>query len=250
MYAVVFALLIVIFYMYTYRERYEGEESGGGWNEGDRDVLNGEPLLQQYYSDRIVYYLGTHGPILKGQAPTPKVCYDWAKRNGLNHWGWKNDDNSCFFYTDPSVLTIMESRSNIINSNTRKIGCTEPGVKVTDGCMDWTNGDMVWGIENNSPLKKINRQYRPSQNTLVSNLLHYRQTTLEDCRKFAEEQEYDAFVYGTNINVLGSDAYKRTNCYGVYENTTGLYDWMGSKDESRYISACTDKTKKIRKGCK
>lgn len=238
MYAVVFALLIVIFYMYAYKERYEGETVEEGWNEGDRDVLSGEPFM----NDPIIFYTGTHGRILKGEAETPKVCYDWAKRNGLNHWGWRNDDKSCFFYTDPSTLTIMRYTDNITNKDKVNVGCTEPGVSVINGCTDWTKGDMVWGKSDNT-IKTIKTRY--------GNNNYYRTSTLDECRKFAEDQEYDAFVYATNRNIMTPAA-----CYGVYENSTALYDFLGSKaganaiDDYRYITACTDSAKQVRKGCK
>lgn len=237
MYAVVFALLIVILYMYAHRECYEGEE---GWNAGGRDVLNGEPQME----DPIMYYTGTHGPILKGKAPTPKVCYDWAKRQGLNHWGWRKNDQSCFFYADPSILTIMRYADDITNKDSVKIGCTEPGMYVINGCMDWTKGDMTWGKLDDANIKKIKTNYG-------SVGLNHRISTLDECRRFAADQEYDAFVYATNRQMD-----KPAACYGVYNNSIDLYDFLGSKvgaekvDDYRYISACVDGTKKVRTGCK
>lgn len=235
MYALVFALFIVILYMYTHTERYEGEE---GWNAGGRDVLNGEPQMD----DPIMYYMGTHGPILKGKGVTPKVCYDWAKRQGVNHWGWRKNDQSCFFYADPSILTIMRYADDITNTDNVKIGCTEPGVYVINGCADWTKGDMVWGKLDDTTIKKLKTNYDGA---------YHRISTLDECRRFATDQEYDAFVYATNRHVD-----KPAACYGLYNSSIDLYDFLGSKagadgvDDYRYISACTDDTKKVRTGCK
>lgn len=222
MYVVVFALLIVLLYVYTYRERYGG----------DQDVLNGEPQMD----DLIVYYTGTYGPILKGEGVTPKVCYDWAKRQGLNHWGWRKNDQSCFFYADPSILTIMRYADDVINKDNVKIGCTEPGVYVINGCTDWTKGNMAWGKLDDTAIKKIKLS---------------RTSTIDECRQFASDQEYDAFVYTTNRHPE-----RPTTCYGVYNSSIDLYDFLGSKagaekvDDYRYITACTDVTKKVHTGCK
>lgn len=244
MYAVVFALLIVIFYVYAYRERYEGEIVDEGWNAGGRDVLNGEPQMD----DPVMYYTGTHGPILKGEGVTPKACYDWAKRHGLNHWGWRKNDKSCFFYADPSILTIMRYADDITNRDNVKIGCTEPGMYVINGCMDWTKGDMAWGKLEDATIKKIKTNY----GSVGAN---HRTSTFDECRRFAADQEYDAFVYATNRHSdLNED--KPASCYGVYKSSVDLYDFLGSKagadkvDDYRYISACVDSTKKVHKGCK
>ena len=243
MYAVLFAILLVIVLLYARRctETYNSGE----------DVLNGEPKIEGAF----VYYPGTYGFSVKaGGAPTPKKCYEWAKRNGVNHWGWRRNDKSCFNYADPSILTLMRYRDDTHNQTNVKIGCTEPGVKVMNGCLDWSKGNMVWGklgdgnksavtsALNAGKLKKfipaVTSTYLPT-------------TSFEECRAAAAEKEYDAFVYKTNRN--DNDP---ATCYGVYNNSLDLYDFLGGKvgvnkiDDYRYITACTDPEKSVRTGCK
>jgi hypothetical protein len=231
MYAVLFAILLVIVLLYARRctETYNSGE----------DVLNGEPKIEGAF----VYYPGTYGFSVKaGGAPTPKTCYEWAKRNGVNHWGWRRNDKSCFNYADPSILTLMRYRDDTHNQTNVKIGCTEPGVKVMNGCLDWSKGNMVWGKLDDSKLKK----FIPAVTST-----YLRTTSLEECRAAAAEEEYDAFVYTTNRH----DLYPAT-CYGVYNNSLDLYDFLGGKvgsdmiDDYRYITACTDPEKSVRTGCK
>jgi len=241
MYAVLFAILLVIVLLYARRctETYNSGE----------DVLNGEPKFEGAF----VYYPGTYGFSVKaGGAPTPKKCYEWAKRNGVNHWGCRRNDKSCFNYADPSILTLMRYRGATHNQTNVKIGCTEPGVKVMNGCLDWSKGNMVWGKLGDGKLRKFivsgllrNGDERPG----LENFMRTR--SFEECRAAAAEKEYDAFVYTTNRH--DNDP---ATCYGVYNNSLDLYDFLGGKvgsdmiDDYRYITACTDPEKSVRTGCK
>ena len=243
MYAVLFAILLVIVLLYARRctETYNSGE----------DVLNGEPKIQE---GALVYYPGTYGFSVKaGDAPTPKTCYEWAKRNGVNHWGWRRNDKSCFNYADPSILTLMRYRDDTHNQTNVKIGCTEPGVKVLNGCLDWSKGDMVWGKLGDGRLKKFKVSSPEFIESEWWNDTRYllRTTTLEECREAAVEEEYDAFVYATN-----REGNNPATCYGVYHDSLDLYDFLGGKvganmiDDYRYITACTDPGKSVRTGCK
>ena len=231
MYAIAFAIVLLIVLLYT--QRYTE-----AYNSGE-DVFSGEPK----FDGAIAYYPGTYGFSVKpGDAATPKVCYDWAKRNGINHWGWRRSDKSCFNYADPSILTLMRYRGDVQNEDNVKIGCTEPGVNVINGCTDWSKGDIVWGIKSGISTKRIVSSY--------INNYHLRVATLDECRAAAEDLEYDAFIYATNRN---DDT--PAVCWGVYNNSSDLYDFLGGKagasqiDDYRYITACTDPEKKVRTGC-
>lgn len=228
MYAFAILLLVaVLLYARRYTEAYNSGE----------DVFSGEPKLDGAF----VYYPGTHGFSVKaGDASTAKTCYEWSKRNGVNHWGWRKSDKSCFNYADPSVLTLLRYREDVQNEGSVKIGCTEPGVKVINGCTDWSKGDMVWGKLSDDRLKKFNPEIAGS---------YIRTASLEECRTTAQDLEYDAFVYATNRHDNNPGT-----CYGVYTNSLDLYDFMGGKvgsiDNYRYITACADPEKKVRLGCR
>ena len=230
MYAFIILLLVVVL-LYARRctENY---------NPGE-DVINGEPKLDGTFA----YYPGTYGFSVKpGGASSAKICYGWAKRNGLNHWGWRKNDKSCFSYADPSVLTLMRYRDSRQNETNVKIGCTKPGVSVVNGCMDWSNRDFVWGKLDDDRLKLFDPEIAGS---------YLRVGTMDECRKAASKKEYDAFVYATNRHPD-----QPATCYGVYKNSLDLYDFLGGKigsdliDDYRYITACTDPTKKVVTGCK
>ena len=238
MYAIAFAIVLLIVLLYT--QRYTE-----AYNSGE-DVFNGEPKLDS----AIVYYPGTHGFSVKaGGAPTAKSCYEWSKRNGVNHWGWRKNDKSCFNYADPTILTVLRYREDVQNVGNVKIGCTEPGVKVINGCMDWSKGDIVWGRLGNY----YDTRTRLLSNYMSSNGVSYAKiSTIEDCRAAAEDLEYDAFVYATN---RGDETIPAT-CFAVYKNSLDLYDFLGGKigselfDDYRYITGCTDPEKKVRLGCR
>lgn len=231
MYAIAFAIVLLIVLLYT--QRYTE-----AYNSGE-DVFNGEPKID----GAIAYYPGTYGFSVKGgDASTAKKCYEWSKRNGVNHWGWRRNNNSCFHYADPSILTLLRYREEGQNADNVKIGCTEPGVNVINGCTDWSKGDIVWGKLSDDKLKKFKPEIAGS---------YLRVTTLDECRAAAEDLEYDAFVYATNRH----DEYPAT-CYGVYKDSLELYDFLGGKvgsdliDDYRYITGCTDPEKKVRLGCR
>lgn len=181
----------------------------------------------------INYYGGGQKLVPDGDAKTADVCHTYAKSMDINNWGWDRKNKSCFAYIDSSILTAMgETEANKVEGTSDYIvGCTESGVKILDGCLDLTKGNLVRG-------ERSDGGYTYGTGSKVM--------TVEACRAYANENGYDAFAYRTNrngsINAYGS-------CLFYNDAELSLKGYMGNNADLAHVSFCTDPSKKIIDGC-
>jgi hypothetical protein len=112
--------------------------------------VKGRPLRSAYSNQShpgapIHYYAGGGDIVPKGMAKTASVCYEASKARGINNWAWDRKDKRCFAYTDSSLFTVMNNKDYVQDKGRYIIGCTEPGVTVAQGCVDFSGGDKVRG---------------------------------------------------------------------------------------------------------
>jgi hypothetical protein len=188
--------------------------------------------------NRIPWYANTEQIVPAGQAETADVCRDFSRSMGINHWGWDRKKKSCFAYVDSSFLNAMSIRDGIEGISDYSVGCTEPGLKVLDGCRDMTKGDVVWGLKYPAERFKYNYAsvpYHQSWGGIKS---------FEACRKEANNKGYDMFTF------RGSRDTSRAFGYCAYvrkpEDHKGFTGDYGGK---AYMTACTDPSKKVVNAC-
>ena len=119
-----------------------GEVTGGV---SGVDNMRGRPVASVAGPDGIKYYGGNDKLVPNKEAKTADVCKEYSASNGINNWGWDRINKSCFAYIDASILSAMTDKTKVEAPSQYIVGCTNPDVKVYDGCRDMTSGDVVWG---------------------------------------------------------------------------------------------------------
>lgn len=168
-----------------------------------------------------------------GQAKKAEDCRAASERMGHNSWGWRKKDGSCFAYIDSNLIARMY-KPDLIDQSTLVnfvVGCTQPGMKVLDGCEDWTNGDRVRG--------------KGGASTFVELTPVQRGISLDDCIAKGKAQGKDAILYFTNNRGYQSDVGR---CHEIVD-TNNLVGYTGNPTDIGNIQACTDPSKKIINGC-
>lgn len=177
----------------------------------------------------IQYYGGNDKLVPNGDAKTSSVCHEYAKSLDINNWGWDRQNKSCFSYIDSNLLTVMDNTTKVEGTSQYIVGCTESGVQILDGCMDFSKGDKVKGLRTDA--------YGSGTGAKIM--------TAEGCRAYANENGYDAFGYRTNRhNTITSDG----SCF-FYTDSTKLKGFLGDNTDIQHVSFCTDPTKKVVAGC-
>jgi len=175
-----------------------------------------------------IHYYGGGGAIVpKGMAKTASVCYEASKTRGINNWAWDRKDKSCFAYTDSILFTVMNDNALVQDRSRYVVGCTEPGVTVAQGCVDFTSGNKVRGY--------LGDKTHHSLGDVTNGM------TLDDCRKYLREQGHDSGIYV-------SDRYWGPYCY-YYSNAEDLRGYTGKNDDPGHITMCADPSKKVINGC-
>ena len=190
------------------------------------DSAKGRPNANAVYSGQAILYYGGGNTIPAGQAKTASVCYEASKARGINNWAWDRKDKLCFAYTDSNIFTAMNDNTNVEEKSRYVVGCTEPGVTVNRGCMDYTTGNLVKGITSTHAYTNKNN------------------VSFEDCRKIVRDLGYDAFIYTTN-RYQGTIP---TQCY-YYADAETLRGYTGDNNDISHMSGCTDPTKKVINAC-
>lgn len=162
------------------------------------------------------------------EAPTAEDCWKFSKNNGINNWGWRQANKSCWAYMDP-FLGAGNGQTAITN---HVVGCTKAGRDYTTGCEDMTVGNIVWGHTSGT-------EGPPDGET-------HKKVTLAECRRRMKDSGKDAFGYRTNLH--GNNGWTAT-CF-TYEDGDKLKGWFGNGADKAHITGCTDTTKKVRDGCK
>jgi hypothetical protein len=189
------------------------------------DSVKGRPLKPTTANKSIHYYAGGGDIVPKGMAKTASVCYEASKARGINNWAWDRKDKRCFAYTDSSLFTVMNNKDYVQDKGRYIIGCTEPGVTVAQGCVDFSGGDTVRG-------------YLPDYTGMgdVTNGMN-----LEECRKYLRDQGYDSGFYV-------SDRHWGPYCY-YYKDTEDLRGYTGNNNDMGHITMCSDPSKKVINAC-
>ena len=180
--------------------------------------------------ETINYHGGNDKLVTDGEAKTADVCKEFASLNGINNWGWDRRNKSCFAYVDSSILSAMTDKSKIEGPSEYIVGCTNPGVKVQDGCRDMIDGNTVWGVK--SPAQTTNGN---------GNVMSF-----DACRALANEEGYDAFGYRTNRH----DYFQAHGaCFYYNDPQIDLTGWVGNLNDQKHLTACTNPSRKVKGGC-
>ena len=171
---------------------------------------------------------GTWHLVGPGDAPSAEDCWKFSKSNGINNWGWRKDDKSCWAYMDP----ILGAGEGQVHPNNHLSGCTKAGRKYTSGCEDFSKGDIVWGHHH--------------QTQGPPNTGHHDKMTLEQCRQRMKEEGKEVFGYRTNLH---PDNSWTTTCF-TYVDGNSVKGWFGNGADKAHVTGCTDPTKMVRNGCK
>jgi hypothetical protein len=191
------------------------------------DSAKGRPNASSTWGNKKIYYYGEGGDIVpKGMAKTASVCYEASKARGINNWAWDRKDKRCFAYTDSNLFTVMNDNALVQDKGRYIIGCTEPGVTVAQGCMDYTTGNFVRGITSTHAYAGKDK------------------VSFEDCRKIVGDLGYDSFLYTPNTYMGNNDL----SCY-YYADPETLRGYTGSNSDFNHISGCVDPSKKVINGC-
>src|SRR6056300_1855456 len=177
----------------------------------------------------IHYYAGGGDIVPKGMAKTASVCYEASKARGINNWAWDRKDKRCFAYTDSSLFTVMNDNALVEDRSRYVVGCTEPGVTVTQGCVDFSGGDKVRGY------LAMDVGPHTGMGDVTNGM------TLEDCQKYLRDQGYDSGFYV-------SDRSWGPHCY-YYNNTEDLRGYTGNNNDVGAITMCSDPSKKVINAC-
>ena len=196
------------------------------------DNMRGRVKVARDAPTAIQYYGGNDKLVPKGEAKTADVCKEFAISNGINNWGWDRIDKSCFSYIDSSILSAMTDKTNIEEPSKYIVGCTNPGVKVYDGCMDMTRLNPVWGYKIGG-----GNWYAGGPGKVMS---------LEACRALANDEGYEAFGYRTNRHRTLTN---HGSCWYYTDPQRDLTGWVGNLGDKAHMTACTDPSKKVKDGC-
>jgi len=189
----------------------------------------------------VVWYGTTEKLVPDGDAETADVCKNHSSSLGINHWGWDRRSKSCFAYIDSSILSAMAEKDNVDEKTKYIVGCTNPGVKVYEGCRDMIKGDVVWGDKY--------RYWSPSYNNDIDFVnIGDPPMSLEACRALANDEGYDAFGYRTNRHdQLGQSGH--TQCIMFKQPEDLLTGWAGDLTDKSGMAVCVDPSKKVKDGC-
>src|SRR6056300_139 len=193
------------------------------------DSVKGRPLKPTTANKSIHYYAGGGDIVPKGMAKTASVCYEASKARGINNWAWDRKDKRCFAYTDSSLFTVMNDNALVEDRSRYVVGCTEPGVTVTQGCVDFSGGDKVRGY------LAMDVGPHTGMGDVTNGM------TLEDCQKYLRDQGYDSGFYV-------SDRHWGPQCY-YYNNTEDLRGYTGNNNDVGAITMCSDPSKKVINAC-
>ena len=193
------------------------------------DSVKGRPLKPATANQSIHYYAGGGDIVPKGMAKTASVCYEASKARGINNWAWDRKDKRCFAYTDSSLFTVMNDNALVEDRSRYVVGCTEPGVTVTQGCVDFSGGDKVRGY------LAMDVGPHTGMGDVTNGM------TLEDCQKYLRDQGYDSGFYV-------SDRHWGPYCY-YYNNTEDLRGYTGNNNDTGHITMCSDPSKKVINAC-
>jgi hypothetical protein len=210
--------------------RTPGEVPGGV---SGVDNMRGRPKASVGLDGGVKWYGTSEKLVSDGEAKTADVCKNYSSTLGIKNWGWDRQSKSCFAYVDSSILSAMADKNNVDNKSKYIVGCTEPGVKVYQGCLDLTKGDVVWGYTSTGG----ERPNGPGADKVMS---------FEACRAVANDEGYDAFGYRTNRH----DHNKRSgSCFYYSDPEAALTGWFGNFGDKSHMSACVDPSKKVSDGC-
>jgi hypothetical protein len=207
-----------------------GEVTGGV---SGVDNMRGRPKASVGLDGGIKWYGTTEKLVPDGDAETADVCKNHSSSLGINHWGWDRRAKSCFAYVDSSILSAMAEKDNVDEKTKYIVGCTNPGVKVYEGCRDMIKGNPVWGYSTTGS----ERPNGPGANNVMS---------FEACRAVANDEGYDAFGYRTNRNGHNK---QHGSCFYYSDPEAGLTGWAGNLADKAHMSACVDPSKKVKDGC-
>lgn len=168
-----------------------------------------------------------------GGAKSGDDCRAAAERLGHKSWGWNKTNNSCFAYIDNNLLQRMSNSGNIDQAQLGNyvLGCTQPGMKVIDGCEDWNVGDRVRGSGGAARVAELT----PIQKGI----------SLGECIAKGKAQDKGAIRYYTNNH---SKEINTGRCFEIID-TSNLVGYTGNPNDFNYVQACTDPSKKIINGC-
>jgi hypothetical protein len=188
----------------------------------------------------VKWYGTTEKLVPDGEAKTADVCKEYSNSLGINNWGWDRQSKSCFAYIDSSFLSAMADPTNVDDKSKYIVGCTNPGVKVYEGCRDMASGNVVWGDKywwregEDNGIDFWNRGDPPM--------------SLEACRSLANDEGYDSFIYRTNRHPhLGK--YGHTQCVMIKRPEELLTGWNGNLNDKSAMVMCVDPSKKVKDGC-
>ena len=191
------------------------------------DTMQSIPATQTGITHQTIPYL-----VAAGRAKSEDDCRTAAERAGYKSWVYNKENKSCYAYIDNTVLMRM-GNTTYIDTNYKKkrvVGCTQPGMKVIEGCEDWTIGDKVRGQGGATTTAEL----EPIETGI----------SLDACIAKGRSQNVDAIRYAGN----GSGASTQGKCYEIVD-TANLVGYTGNPSEMNYVQACTDPSKKIINGC-
>lgn len=175
----------------------------------------------------IQYYAGGREIVPKGQAKTATVCYEASKARGINNWVWNRTDKSCSAYHDSSIFTAFTDKTKIEETGKYIVGCTETGLKVKEGCTDWSKGDKVRG-------------YMGDHSRIIP-LGGERTIGIEECRQEALKEGYKGYMFTT-------DRHWGPGCYYLTD-IDQLKGYTGNNNDVYHMTGCTDTSKKVKDAC-
>ena len=181
-------------------------------------------------------YNDTWYSVRPGRAKTAKDCWEHAKRNDIPSWGFRKHDKSCWHYQDSVLLSEPAKPGSEANHT---VGCTEHGVDVDDGCIDFKTGHTVWGHRKKAlQAPGVVHQWH-DLGTGGTRMTH------EQCRKKGKKAGIKVVGYRTSLHP--TNEWKAT-CWGYHDDNT-TKGWAGNASDYSHITMCTEKTKKVREGC-
>jgi hypothetical protein len=190
------------------------------------DTTKGHP---RGYGSHHVPYGGTWHTVSPGKAQTPEACWEHATRNKLSNWGWRSGDKSCWSYMDAYLWSGGGGQS----SHNHIGGCTQPGMKLDDGCMDFKKGDVVIG-------------HKGGVAGGYNNYAGQEKMTFKKCRLLAAKKGIRTFGYRTNRH---PDSNWSNTCFAP-NNADNMDGFIGSGGDHAHLMACTNPGKMMVDDCR
>lgn len=209
----------------------------------DVDLADGvpiTPLNQQYEEGSVDWDKQERVPVWAqwytvpgGKAKSWKECQTAAKQLGAKTWGYRKVDKSCFVYNDNNYVMRMRNPALVdaASKSNHQVGCTEPGMRLGEGCEDWTKGDRVRGAGGSTSREPL----QPIEQGI----------SLDACIAKGKAQGIDAIFYHTQNY---PNAQYAATCYKI-NDTSNLTGYTGSPEDTLHVQACTNPSKKIINGC-